>query len=96
MYFDGDSDGYGSGAIRRCGTKPIAGYVTRSGDCCDTDPGAHPGATVASTSRTACLSYDWNCNGLEEVAVPSSANKDYSCGCSISAGKFGSICVACK
>jgi hypothetical protein len=72
-YFpDADGDGYGangsSTALSRCDAapNPPSGFVERAGDCCDTDPGAHPSVVSYSTSRDRCASYDWNCSGGEE------------------------------
>jgi hypothetical protein len=95
-YLDGDGDGYGgSSTIHRCGTTPPAGYVRTAGDCCDVDAKAHPRATDGSALRNACQSYDWDCNGVEELSA-AAANQGVSCGGALSAGKFGSVPVACK
>ncbi len=71
-YPDADADGYGaigsSVALSRCDASPNppSGFVETAGDCCDTDPGAHPSVVTYSASRDRCGSYDWNCSGVEE------------------------------
>ena len=62
-YRDQDGDGYGAGAaVRLCG--PKAGYVTRAGDCADTDAARFPG------NPEICDGKDNNCNGLVDDTVP--------------------------
>jgi hypothetical protein len=71
-YFrDQDGDGYGAKStdtIIRCDAlpRPPQGFTSQPGDCCDMDPGAHPGVAAYSTSRDACASFDWNCDGAED------------------------------
>lgn len=57
-YIDADDDGYGveSGVMNACA--PIAGRVTRAGDCNDANPLIHPRA------REACDGIDDDCNGV--------------------------------
>lgn len=56
-YPDADGDGYGSDAGAGCQNKP--GYVTKGGDCDDTNPAIHPGADEVCGNDI-----DENCNGL--------------------------------
>ena len=94
-YHDGDHDGYGGAGVTRCELAPVAGYVLMGGDCCDSDPNAHPGISNYSTSTDACGGFDWNCDGKVEHA-PGGALP--SCGCTtVVAGKLGGpMCTACR
>jgi hypothetical protein len=71
-YFpDADGDGYGvdsAEVIARCDAVPRApnGFAAAPGDCCDLDPGAHPGTTSFFTSADRCGTFDWNCSGSAE------------------------------
>ena len=56
---DADGDGYGSGSQSSPSCSPPAGYVLFDGDCDDTDPTYHPGATEADCSDA----NDYNCDG---------------------------------
>jgi hypothetical protein len=71
-FLDVDGDGYGSVATVRCDGEraPPPGYVTTGGDCCDADPDAHPGQTLFGTKTTACGTFDFNCDGVQEPQVP--------------------------
>jgi len=63
-YIDNDRDTYGTGsAVIFCDSCPI-GYASRTGDCCDRDAGAYPGAPGFHTTANACGSWDWNCDGV--------------------------------
>jgi hypothetical protein len=66
MYFDGDHDGWGTGATRRCGRAPLPGYTLVGRDCCDRDPSVFPGSGVLSSARNTCGTLDWNCDGGPE------------------------------
>jgi hypothetical protein len=69
-YRDADGDKYGdpSQVIQQCdtGNAAPAGYVAATGDCCDSDPAAHPNVTVFATHADACNSFDYNCDGTDE------------------------------
>jgi hypothetical protein len=66
-YLDADTDGYGvATTITRCDLTPPSGYAARAGDCCDSDNNARPNQTTPSTTRNACNSFDWDCDGTEE------------------------------
>lgn len=68
FYVDRDGDGYGDSrtTLKLCetaGAAPPAGYVTRVGDCCDTDGNAHPGQTKYFQAPNGCGSLDYDCDG---------------------------------
>jgi hypothetical protein len=69
-YPDADGDGFGdpAGAASLPGSCP-ATWVTKAGDCDDTDSAAYPGATNFHARARANGSYDFNCDGVEETAV---------------------------
>jgi hypothetical protein len=76
-YRDADGDSYGDKSVifRGClrssttvctGTNACrskVGYVTNNRDCCDKDRNARPGQTSYYSSRNACGSFDYNCDG---------------------------------
>ncbi|MBZ5639646.1 MAG: hypothetical protein LAO51_12950, partial [Acidobacteriia bacterium] len=65
-YRDVDHDGYGNSALtqQECGA-PV-GYVAQGGDCDDSNPAVHPGASDAN-----CNGIDENCSGTaDEGFVP--------------------------
>ena len=77
-FIDNDHDGFGTGNAQRfCGTnvpRP-GGFVTRSGDCCDSSADAFPGQTLRFGAplpdecvRSAALDHDYNCNGRNDGA----------------------------
>src|SRR4029079_19300891 len=73
-YRDQDKDGYGADGpdtVRQCDAtaRPPMGFSTAAGDCCDSDPGAHPAASAYFTRRDACGGFDWNCSGADERAT---------------------------
>jgi hypothetical protein len=80
-YADLDHDGWGGNSVRRCETAPQAGYVLKSGDCCDLDASAHPGVTTYTQGDDFCGSADRNCDGVVECEAVTCTG-----------GKFGSIC----
>jgi len=61
-YRDADGDGYGAGS--QVYTCSASGYVTRGGDCCDTDPFAFPGQTEYIDVPNQCGSFDYSCDGV--------------------------------
>jgi hypothetical protein len=89
-YPDDDCDGYGvvdaSRTITQCDHVPRTppGYSTSAADCCDTDPGAHPGVSAYSAVRTKCGTFDWNCDGANERqgtrTCPTEAGQPVACG----------------
>jgi hypothetical protein len=93
---DGDRDGFGDGTgkVTRCEREPAPGYALMGGDCCDSDPGTHPGADYSAVADT-CGGFDRNCDGRTEREGGASL----ACGCiTIEVGKFGrtQICTACR
>ena len=64
-YIDSDEDGFGTGAaILGC---PDGSYVTRSGDCDDTDPAIHPNANEIWNNNI-----DENCTGSDHKELENS------------------------
>jgi hypothetical protein len=97
FYVDRDGDGFGGSAtLQLCapvGAAAPTGYVTASGDCCDSDPSANPGQTNWFTTEDACGSWDFNCDEKVEVQNASSAS---SCGQPLRFGALSSgVTVAC-
>jgi hypothetical protein len=62
FYRDGDSDTYapsGATATQLCGAT-VAGYATRTGDCCDSDSNSRPNQTGWPTTISNCSGVGWN------------------------------------
>jgi hypothetical protein len=93
-YLDSDGDGYGSTSVHRCELARQPGYIAVGGDCCDSDPQAHPGVTAYSQTTDACGSFDWNCNGVVEKSS-TSGTAAMACGC-VGGGKLGEVCTLCR
>lgn len=70
-YKDADGDGWGSstGSISSC--KDLSSYVTKGGDCHDTNSSVYPGATEI------CNGVDDNCNGSVDEGVLVTYYQDY-------------------
>jgi len=62
-YLDGDGDGYGISGTTQVSCDPPTGYAPQDGDCDDTDPGTHPGATEL------CDGFDRNCDGTAGITT---------------------------
>jgi hypothetical protein len=69
-YVDADGDGYGDTAAVLCFA--TAGYASEGGDCDDSDPATHPGATEP------CGSGDLDCDGAEWTCPPCSGSLSVS------------------
>jgi hypothetical protein len=99
FYHDEDDDTYGGAAEDLCGIEAPLGYVTRDGDCCDSDANARPGQTsYFATARAGCGGFDYNCaNGEEVGATACSMSAEGWIGaipqCGQSANWYGWICV---
>ncbi|HEX4824180.1 MAG TPA: putative metal-binding motif-containing protein [Candidatus Polarisedimenticolaceae bacterium] len=66
-YFDADGDGYGDPTteLNLCaGQFPPPGYITRAGDCLDSDP------TKTGATTEICNGIDDDCNGRIDDGVP--------------------------
>jgi hypothetical protein len=75
-FVDADRDGYGTSATNTfCGNSPPVGYSTISGDCCDSDPTAHPNQSMYFTFANNCGNFDWNCDGTLEQQDTSTGMK---------------------
>jgi hypothetical protein len=102
MWFaDNDADGFGAGTAQgRCGTNspPAGRFVTRSGDCCDSDANAFPGQTTrfAETLPAACVrsanaDHDWNCNGRNDGAQTVNCSLRSQANCAIGNSTSGNL-----
>src|SRR5690606_14066255 len=63
-------DGFGDSrnAIESC--DPVGNYDTQqSGDCCDTDPDAHPDQETFFSQPNLCGHYDYDCDGSETPSL---------------------------
>ncbi|HVU50695.1 MAG TPA: hypothetical protein VHL80_08400, partial [Polyangia bacterium] len=77
-YLDEDGDGYGAVPLSDCdGSPPPFGYVAVGGDCCDVDASVHPGQLASFTAASACGSFDYDCDGVEQ---PRDASCRLGCG----------------
>jgi hypothetical protein len=74
IYFaDTDGDGFGDDqrpGQQLCGIAPPAGFVSRTGDCCDKDARAKPGQLTFFDTRNPCGSWDWDCSKVDEPRWP--------------------------
>ncbi|MBZ0118283.1 MAG: hypothetical protein K8H88_14875, partial [Sandaracinaceae bacterium] len=74
-YRDSDGDGYRTSGTSEslntsCRDEGEARAAIPSGDCCDSDDRAHPGATAYYPApRAGCGGYDYNCNGSAELQL---------------------------
>ena len=59
-YADSDADGYGDSAVSTTACSEPSGYISVDGDCDDTDPAYHPGA---SENHGCSDLNDYNCDG---------------------------------
>jgi hypothetical protein len=90
-YRDGDGDGFGGAQVSRCERAPAAGYVLVAGDCCDSDPGTHPGVTTFDHVENACGGFDRNCDGK----VQRHDGSDAPCGCKQRPNGGPAVCIYC-
>ena len=68
-YRDADNDTYGTASDFVCEETQPSGYVSRSGDCCDTNAQVKPNQTGWFSEPYVCPSaesFDYNCSGEEE------------------------------
>jgi hypothetical protein len=92
-YPDCDQDGYGDrtkSPIYSCSSPTGApacpagftgGYASNTGDCCDTDKNANTGQTGFFATPDACGSYDYNCDGQQELKSNGPTDCDISRSC---------------
>lgn len=62
-YLDADHDGYGDPKTSTTACSAPTGYVSNSGDCCDSDANVHPGQTASFTTADKCGGFDYDCDG---------------------------------
>jgi len=93
-YRDADGDGWGTTADTKYACDTPAGYVAKSGDCCEMDARAYPGETAFYTSPNACGNFNYACSGsgvIKEVYGPTGC-AEAPMTCTLSADK--SRCIA--
>jgi hypothetical protein len=97
-YQDLDGDGYGNSSFQVTECTPPAGFVSKSGDCCDSDPNAFPGQTKYFTTPTACgnstqsaTPYDYDCNGVDDVQSNGPTDCQLANSCTINATLTGCV-----
>jgi hypothetical protein len=83
FYQDADGDGFGNPSVSKTACTAIPnGYVTKAGDCCDSEPHAFSGSSWEGTvPRTGCGGYDYNCDTVETEEYPYVCTVDHSCDC---------------
>jgi uncharacterized delta-60 repeat protein len=62
-YRDGDGDGYGDNSVTTVSFTTPTGYVTRGGDCNDSDTSVYPGAVETDDRK------DNDCNGIVDDVI---------------------------
>jgi len=73
-YIDSDGDGYGnSGSTTAACTQPT-GYVSNATDCLDTNSSVYPGQATYYATNRGDGSFDYNCDGTEEMRWPVTAD----------------------
>lgn len=84
FFKDGDNDGFGAGPSIGEGCTAPAGASLLASDCLDTDNRVKPGQTayfnVGYTNASGKISYDYDCNGIEQ-ATPGVALVDTCSSC---------------
>lgn len=70
FYRDADDDGYGNASATTVACSAPAGYVTRAGDCDDSDAGVNPDATET------CNGDDDDCDGASDEGIGSTFYRD--------------------
>ena len=73
FYRDMDGDGYGNINVTTSACSAPSGYVADDTDCYDGNYDAHPGQTGWFPTNRGDGSFDYNCDGVEEEQVPSTA-----------------------
>lgn len=108
-YLDEDGDQYGAeGTQTKCYCQPTGNYRgLYPGDCCDIDGRVFWGQSAFFTSKSACNSFDFNCDGQAELQYPTNGvcSGTFSCtfrpgfregaipGCGISQSNFLYDCI---
>ncbi|MFH1467067.1 MAG: MopE-related protein [Pseudomonadota bacterium] len=88
-YRDGDGDGYGDPAVSAAGCDQPSGYLAEAGDCDDSDPEIHPGATER------CDGVDDDCDGTVDEADAADALTWYADADGDGYGDAGVTTTAC-
>jgi hypothetical protein len=92
-YKDSDGDGWGSPSTTKACTKP-SGYVSQAGDCYDASVDAHPGQLGFFSSERGDGSFDYNCDGVEELESDHLSPEYVLCAygqCSVAVGWIGKV-----
>jgi hypothetical protein len=90
-YLDADGDGFGGSSKQSACAPPGAQWVTARGDCDDEDATVYPGALpfhATGYMLQGQLSFDYNCDGVEEEAPGPAITKFSTCDSSCSGGGY--------
>ena len=96
---DADGDGFGdenAEPVEACDGVPH-GYVTNGDDCYDENPEAFPGQTkfFISSQHRGDGSYDYNCDGVEELERTAMANSPVVCADGVPLGDMPGWFITC-
>jgi hypothetical protein len=87
---DADGDGWGDPGVRQCVPPGEIGWVDNDRDCFDADSRARPDQTDYLSQPRADGSFDWNCDGLEEIRWDRFGRCNPSPFCSLAESQGGS------
>ncbi|TAK22251.1 MAG: hypothetical protein EPO40_28695 [Myxococcaceae bacterium] len=94
-YRDADGDGYGADASRIITCGCAAGFVTRGGDCDDSDERAFPGQALFFGTARRAGGYDFDCNGVETKSLCSNLATEAACRSVPRCASDANVTIAC-